>query len=173
MPFIAKNNKIYSGGDRLTGTTNEIDVANGKIGLAQTIKDKLSRALVKPIVAPTEDKLVGVDTNGVQSMLSIGSGLEVINGSLASAIVAKNLTIPTTDFVQDTTTSENYQYKATIAITGVTADMIAYVNFSIPDAESGILATFAQTYNGGVYIFASEVPEQAVDIDNIEIRVGV
>lgn len=74
--------------------------------------------------------------------------------------------VPTSAFVADTT-SEEYPYRAAVALTNVIANMIPEVVFGFVDATSGIFAPVAETYNGGVYIYANDVPEAAITIPTI------
>lgn len=49
----------------------------------------------------------------------------------------------------------NFGYRAAVDCEGVTEDMIPYVSFNGNNAGSGDYATYAQTYNGGVYLYAA------------------
>ena len=53
-------------------------------------------------------------------------------------------------------------------ITGVTADMRPEVCFGVSDLDSGNFASFAESYAGGVYIWAAEKPGAAVTIPVID-----
>lgn len=48
-----------------------------------------------------------------------------------------------------------YPYRASIALTGVTASMIPEVVFDVEDATSGAYAPVAAAYDGGVYVYSS------------------
>ena len=61
-------------------------------------------------------------------------------------------------FVADTT-YEDYPFRAAVALEGVLSSMIPEVIFSLLDATSGLFAPVAETYNGGVYLYATDVPE--------------
>lgn len=74
-------------------------------------------------------------------------------------------TVQTTDWAEDST-QPDYGYRAAIPLTGVTEDYSPDVRFSCADATSGILSPVASSYNGGVYIYASEVPAAAVVIES-------
>ncbi len=50
----------------------------------------------------------------------------------------------------------NFAYRASVACTGVTSSMVAYVSFGGNDSGSGDYAPYCQTYNGGVYLYASK-----------------
>ena len=48
-----------------------------------------------------------------------------------------------------------YPYRASIALTGVTASMIPEVVFDVEDATSGAYAPVAAAYDGGIYVYSS------------------
>ena len=49
-----------------------------------------------------------------------------------------------------------YPYRASIALTGVTASMIPEVIFDVEDASSGKYAPVAAAYDGGIYVYSSD-----------------
>lgn len=78
--------------------------------------------------------------------------------SLNAAIIVKSsVAVATSDWASDTTYTD-YPYRASIAIDGCTINHIPEVVFSLVDAMSGTFAPIAETYDGGVYIYASEQP---------------
>lgn len=56
----------------------------------------------------------------------------------------------------DAHAAEGFPFRAQIALTGVTVNHFPQVVFSIADAQSGTFAPIAESYNGGVYIYAAE-----------------
>lgn len=50
--------------------------------LASAVSDKVGRALITPITAPASNQIVGINTNGVQENMTIGSGLQYSSGVL-------------------------------------------------------------------------------------------
>ena len=80
-----------------------------------------------------------------------------------------NTAVLVSAFTSDTT-YEDYPYRAAVALTGVTENMIPEVVFSLADAVSGVFAPVAECYNGGIYLYASEVPETDITIPIIECR---
>ena len=64
-------------------------------------------------------------------------------------------------------TYKDYPYRAAIALSGVVVGMIPEVIFGLEDAASGNFAAVAETYNGGVYIYAAEQPTATVIIPTI------
>ena len=88
-------------------------------------------------------------------------------GSIDDGIlVFYNKIINASSFVSDGTYSD-YPYRASISLGGITTRHIPYIMFSENDAELGILSRKADSYNGGVYIYASEIPESSISINEI------
>lgn len=78
----------------------------------------------------------------------------------------RNVAVATSKFVDDST-YEDFPKRAAITLSGVLESMIPEVVFAVSDAIGGNFAPVAETYNGGVYIYAAEVPEAAVTIPTI------
>ena len=116
---------------------------------------------------------VSVPTNGVPDN-AVTSG-KIANGAVTNAklasdavrVRATNQQVAVSAWASDST-SADYPWRASVAITGVTADMRPEVRFSIADVESGIFASFAQSYAGGVYIYVAEKPSATVTIPVID-----
>lgn len=77
-----------------------------------------------------------------------------------------NVTIAPEVFVSDTTYVD-YPYRANLALNGVISSMIPEVIFGMTEAISGNFAPVVESYDGGVYIYASSVPESAITIPTI------
>ena len=77
-----------------------------------------------------------------------------------------NVSVAVSTFVSNAT-SEVYPLRAAIALDGVLETMVPEVIFSLADAAGGNFAPVAETYNGGIYIYAAEKPEAAVTIPTI------
>ena len=69
-------------------------------------------------------------------------------------------------FINDTT-YEDFNYKKSITLAGVADNMIPEVIFDIPEATSGIFAPIAISYNGGIYLYANDVPTDLIIIPTI------
>ena len=110
----------------------------------------------------------GVPDNAVTSgKIANGAVTYVKLASDAVRIRATDQQVAVSAWASDST-SADYPWRASVAITGVTADMRPEVRFSIADVESGIFASFAQSYAGGVYIYAAEKPSATVTIPVID-----
>ena len=77
-----------------------------------------------------------------------------------------NTAVPAAAWASDSTYGD-YPYRAAVALTGVTAAMIPEVIFGLDAMSDNSFAPVAECYNGGVYIYAADVPESAITIPTI------
>ena len=149
----------------------QISVAAGTTAItASMITDERLDASVCGLVTDT----LSIDTTTMQGQFE--ALLTAIQAELAqleagTAVELKKLAFANTavavaSFVADST-YEDFPYRATVTLTGVTSSMIPEVVFGVVDAMSGIFAPCAETYNGGIYIYAAEPPEAAITIPTI------
>lgn len=64
-------------------------------------------------------------------------------------------------------TYADFPFRAAVACAGVTEDFVPIVTFSQNDVTDGMFASVAETYNGGVFIYAVEKVARTVTIPNI------
>ena len=89
--------------------------------------------------------------------LEAGTGVEL------KKLQFNNVSVAVSKFVADTT-YEDYPFRASVPLEGVLNSMIPEVIFSLTDATSGLFAPIAETYNGGVYLYATDAPEASVTV---------
>lgn len=89
-----------------------------------------------------------------------------LTGKQDARLTFSNVSVLASAFVADATYSD-YGYRAAVAITGVTSSMFPEVVLAPSDAASGNFAPVAQSYNGGVYIYAQSVPSATLSIPTI------
>jgi hypothetical protein len=77
-----------------------------------------------------------------------------------------NTTVETASFAADETYGD-FPYRAAVPLTGAAEAMTPEVVFGVTDAMSGTFAPVAESYAGGVYIYAAELPSAAVTIPTI------
>lgn len=77
-----------------------------------------------------------------------------------------NVSVSKGDFVSDTT-YQDFPYRASIALSGVIESTIPEVVLSVDDALSGNYAPVAESYNGGVYLYAGSPPDADITIPTI------
>ena len=112
---------------------------------------------------------VGVPSGGSQGQVLKKSSSSDYATTWASAdiqVIRNNVSVATTAWATNSTYAD-YGYRASVAITGVTSTMIAEVIFSLADATGGNFAPICESYNGGIYLYASAVPSSTVVIPTI------
>lgn len=67
-----------------------------------------------------------------------------------------SITVTSNAFSSDATYA-HYGYKVTIPLTGVNSTMMPQVILGVTEATTGVFAPISQTYDGGVYLYASKV----------------
>lgn len=91
----------------------------------------------------------------------LNSGMKVyVDGA---KLQFSNIVVSKSAFVADGTHSD-YPYRAAVALSGVLSSMIPQVALSVEDAASGNFAPAAESYNGGVYLYAASVPDGNITI---------
>ena len=103
--------------------------------------------------------------DGAVTATKIASGA-VTRAKLASDVKVLsfiNKTVDISAWASDST-YEDFPYRAAVACQGVTAKHYAEVVFSPTDALDGIFAPVAASYDGGVYLYANEIPSAALTI---------
>lgn len=92
--------------------------------------------------------------------LEAGTAVELKKLAFVNTVVAVSA------WAEDST-YEDYPYRAAVALSGVTAAMIPDVMFGLAAMADNNFAPVAECYNGGVYIYAADVPESAITIPTI------
>ena len=78
----------------------------------------------------------------------------------------RNVSVSKSSFVADAT-YQDFPYRACVALIGVIESMIPEVVLSVDDALSGDYAPVAESYNGGVYLYAGSPPDTDITIPTI------
>lgn len=87
-------------------------------------------------------------------------------GAEQKKLIFTNTSVAKTAFVSSTT-YKDYPYRAAVALSNVVSSMIPDIVLAVSDAAGGNFAPVAETYNGGVYIYAKEAPSAAITIPTI------
>lgn len=187
VDYADKPELVVLKGDDSTGTATPKALTNSdilrQISLAQVSipagTTVIESALITdertdPSVCGIVTESVAVDTTTINSqfqafLTAIEEELADLQAGTAVELRKKlftNTTVATTAWQTDSTYSD-YGKRAAVALTGVLSGMIPEVVFSLADAVSGLFAPVAETYNGGVYIYANAVPSAAITIPTI------
>ena len=79
------------------------------------------------------------------------------------ALRFRNVAVAAAKFVADESYGD-YPLRAAVALEGVLENMVPDVVFALTDAVGGNFAPVADSYNGGIYLYAAEAPEADVTI---------
>lgn len=128
----------------------------------------------------SQGQVVGFDSSGNAIAQEAPSGLP--EGGTQGQLLAKGAssaewvdnptrafgpqTVATSAWASDSTYPD-YPYRASIALSGVTVNHVPSVNFNSSDALSGKLSPVSESYDGGVYIYATEALKEAVSVGSI------
>lgn len=94
------------------------------------------------------------------------SGLEAGTGVEMAKLKFTDTTLQPSAFVADETYGD-YPFRAAVGLSGVTSAMVPEVVFSVAAMDAADFAPVAECYNGGVYIYATAVPDAAITIPTI------
>ena len=137
---------------------------NGKVIKAENVEDNsLTGNQIKDFSIPAAK----IASGAVQTA-KIASGAVTRDKLAADAKVLSftSKTVAVSDWASDTTYTD-FPYRAAVACEGVTAKYYAAVVFSPMDALEGIFCPVVESYDGGVYLYANEMPSAAVTIPTI------
>lgn len=129
---------------------------------------------LNPNVCGIVTESIKIDTSTMQSQFeALLKAIQYELSSLESGTAVElkkllftNVSVSASAFVSDST-YEDYGYRASVALSGVTSSMIPEVVFSLADVSGGNFAPVAETYNGGIYLYAADVPESQITIPTI------
>lgn len=158
------------------GTVRQISLASIRINAGTTAiaPGMITDERLNPSVCGIVTESVTADTSMIQAQFetllqNVANELADLEAGTAAELKKLgffNTTVPVSAFVSNAT-YEDYPYRAAIALTGVTNTMIPEVMFGLADAVEGNFAPISETYMGGVYIYAADIPEAAITIPTI------
>lgn len=145
-----------------------VNIPAGTVSLSSPM---ITDERLDPSVCGIVTETIKIDTSTMQSQfeallnaiqdelqdLEAGTGVEL------KKLQFNNVSVEVADFVADAT-YDDFSYRAAVSLEGVLETMIPEVIFSLTDATSGLFAPIAETYTGGVYLYASDVPESAITV---------
>lgn len=145
-------------------TTDKNKVANLPSNTNTELENKVDKVSGKGLSA---NDYTTTDKNKVANLPS-NTNTELNKKGNADLITATNTSVPASAWASDTTYTD-FPFRAGITITGCTANHKPDVTFSLTDAVSGNYAPIAESYAGGIYIYAAEKPTVALTIPTITL----
>ena len=151
-----------------SGNLGAGSVGTTQLGAGVVTTEKLGRASV------TAEKIAALAITAALIANKTITGAKIADNTITSAQIAAdavkltftNKSVAASAFVSNSTYSD-FPYRAAVTLTGVTAAMIPEVFFGLTDAMSGNFAPVAESYAGGIYIYAAAKPSAAVTIPTI------
>lgn len=114
---------------------------------------------------PVQNKLINSKVTEIESSIETLVGRVDSLEENAQLQIQQNVEVTTSMFSEDTTYANlDYNYKGTIPISGITTSDVVDVTFDMAQAVSGNFAPISNTYNGGVYIYAKEMPTSTITV---------
>lgn len=149
---------------------DEIDFSKTTFNIKQALNNNWAhiQTLLDEIRTTVDKKVTAEEGKGLSTNDYTNTEKTKLSSLNAAIIVQNNIYVATSAWAPDTT-YEDYPYRASIAIDGCTANHIPEITFTLSDATSGNLAPIAETYDGGVYIYAAEVPSETITIPTIKL----
>ena len=96
---------------------------------------------------------------------------EVARSNSGGALVFTDKTVASSAWSSNSDL-DYYGYRASIALSGVTASMMPQVTFTDSQLAEYDLAPICQSYAGGVYIYSAEAISEAITIPSIGLIGG-
>lgn len=157
-------------------TVRQISLARASVsaGITAITANMITDERLDPSVCGLVTDGLSIDTttiNAQYTALLDNLAQELANLEAGTAVELKKLAfastaVPVSAWAENST-YEDYPYRAAVALSGVTAAMIPEVVFGLDAMSDNSFAPVAECYNGGVYIYAADVPESTITIPTI------
>lgn len=169
------------------GTKRQISLAQISVAAGTTAitASMITDERLNPAVCGLVTESVTADTSVINAQFAAllaqlrtaieqAAGGEIPDGTIthqklaadAVKLTFTNTTVEVASFTADETYGD-FPYRAAVPLTGAAEAMTPEVVFGVTDAMSGTFAPVAESYAGGVYIYAAELPTAAVTIPTI------
>jgi len=135
-----------------TATVYSKGWASSSVFTSTIIGSDTTLSYVTGVVATYSHLLLNSKKIQVDSAIRDGNGLKIDVSYQKKNVIVSNTSV--SSWVSDNTYAD-YPYRASIAITGVTANDTAEVVFAVAQATSGDYAPVCETYAGGVYVYSA------------------
>lgn len=157
-------------------TVRQISLARVSVaaGITAITASMITDERLDPSVCGLVTDGLSIDTTTINAQYTVlldSLAQELANLEAGTAVELKKLAFANTAVAvstwADDSTYEDYPYRAAVALSGVTAAMIPDVVFGLAAMADNSFAPVAECYNGGVYIYAADVPESTITIPTI------
>ena len=164
--YLVKATESYvSVKNSTTGSTCALDAFNNTVGL---YAGHLGKWIIKNDgTTTTVDNTIPATAGAVKTTNLADKAVTAAKlAADAVKLTFTNKSVAASAFASNSTYAD-FPYRAAVALTGVTAAMVPEVFFGLTDAMSGNFAPVAESYAGGIYIYAAAKPSATVTIPTI------
>lgn len=162
--------------EELQNKTEELQAKDEELESGKVDKEEGKALSTNDFTNEYKEKIDGIEAGANKYVLEEGSVTAEKIADEAVRIRKTNVSVPTSAFKANAG-NEDYPYKAAITIDGADGNMKPDVTFGFAEVSSGIFAPIAESFNGGgggdgaggVYIYASEIPEADITIPVIDL----
>lgn len=160
--FGTLNGFLKANGSGGLSAVATVPVANGGTGATAAAAARTNLGITPANIGaiPTTAGAVGTSNLGDKVVTSAKLAADAVKLTFTNKSVAASA------FVSNSTYAD-FPYRAAVALTGVTAAMVPEVFFGLTDAMSGNFAPVAESYAGGIYIYAAAKPSATITIPTI------
>ncbi len=102
----------------------------------------------------------------IRNRLSEDAAGNLENSKENRKLIFRDVHVAPSDFVEDGA-DEDYPYAVVIELDGATESMIPDVSLALVDIKSGYISPVAESYDGGIQLRASDIPEDDIVIPTI------
>ncbi len=160
--FGTLNGFLKANGSGTLSAVSTVPVANGGTGATTAAAARTNLGITPANIGAIATTAGAVKTTNIADKAVTAAEL----AADAVKLTFTNKSVAASAFVSNSTYSD-FPYRAAVTLTGVTAAMIPEVFFGLTDAMSGNFAPVAESYAGGIYIYAAAKPSAAVTIPTI------
>ena len=141
-----------------TGAVDSGSITTEKLADGAVTSDKIASSAV------TTEKLA--DGAITAEKLSSDAVTPTSIGAEKKRLQFTAVVVTTESFVEDGGYAD-FPYRASVELEGVTPGMVPEIIFGVENAASGNFAPVAESYEGGIYLYAAEIPEAALTIPTV------
>lgn len=143
-------------------------------GTTEMVPSLITDERLDPDVCGLVTETVSVDTTTINAqfqafLTSIEEELRDLQAGVAvelKKLMFEDTVVPTSAFASDATYAD-WPYRASVPLAGAISGMVPEVILGMNEATSGSFAPVAESYNGGVYLYADGVPSASITIPTI------
>ena len=170
--FGTLNGFLKANGSGTLSAVSTVPVANGGTGATTAANARTNLGVTPANIGAIATTAGAVGTSNLGSKVVTAAKIadKTVTAAQLAADAVKltftNKSVAASAFTSNSTYAD-FPYRAAVALTGVTAAMVPEVFFGLTDAMSGNFAPVAESYAGGIYIYAAAKPSATVTIPTI------